>query len=149
MEGVCAHGPYLSHRARGERRDGARGSRLRPFRQSENWSVAAKFEIRRETNGSDSCSADARDAGRVMAHRAGDTVRVVLGHVIFDHLHPYLDRNGRTWRFLMDVMLAAGGYPWTVIPVQPRNRCMAALEAASVGQDIGPFASFLTEQVSI
>jgi len=31
----------------------------------------------------------------------------------------------------MNVMLAAGGYPWTVIPVDERNAYMAALEAAS------------------
>ncbi len=43
--------------------------------------------------------------------------------------------------------LAAGGYPWTVIPVQARDGYMAALEAASVGKNIVPFASFLAEHV--
>ena len=27
-----------------------------------------------------------------------------------------MDGNGRMGRFLMNVMLASGGYPWTVIP---------------------------------
>jgi hypothetical protein len=40
-------------------------------------------------------------------------------------------------------MLAASGYPWTVIPVEQRNTNMAALEEASVGQSIKPFADFL------
>jgi len=40
-------------------------------------------------------------------------------------------------------MLASGGYPWTVIPVEERGTYMAALEEASVGQNIGPFADFL------
>lgn len=74
-------------------------------------------------------------------------VRVVLGHFIFVYIHPYLDGNGRTGRFLMNVMMAAGGYPWTVIPVQARDRYMAALESASVNQDIVPFTTFLAEHV--
>jgi len=44
-------------------------------------------------------------------------------------------------------MLASGGYPWTVIPVDQRNAYMAALEAASVGQNIVPFAEFLARLV--
>ena len=47
----------------------------------------------------------------------------------------------------MNVMLAAGGYPWTVIPVERRDDYMAALEDASVRQDIGPFTDFLAELV--
>ena len=58
-----------------------------------------------------------------------------------------MDGNGRTGRFLMNVMMAAGGYPWTVIPVEQRAAYMAALEAASGRQDIGPFADFLATLV--
>ena len=75
------------------------------------------------------------------------SVRVVLGHFMFVYVHPYPDGNGRMGRFLMNVMLAAGGYPWTVIPVERRDAYMAALEGASVRQDIGPFADFLAEFV--
>ena len=74
-------------------------------------------------------------------------VRIVLGHFIYVYIHPYMDGNGRTGRFLMNVMMAAGGYPWTVIPVQSRAKYMAALEAASVDQNIGPLADFLAAQV--
>jgi hypothetical protein len=70
-------------------------------------------------------------------------VRAVMGHFIFVFIHPYMDGNGRIGRFLMNTMLASGGYPWTVIPVEERARYMIALEAASVGQDIKPFAEFL------
>lgn len=74
-------------------------------------------------------------------------VRIVLGHSIYVYIHPYMDGNGRTGRFLMNVMMAAAGYPWTVIPVQSRTQYMAALEAASVDQNIGPFADFLAAQI--
>lgn len=70
-------------------------------------------------------------------------MRVVLGHFVFVYVHPYTDGNGRIGRFLMNVMLAAGGYPWTVIPLERRDDYMAALETASVGQDIAPFAAFV------
>ena len=46
---------------------------------------------------------------------AFQAVRAVLGHFIFVYIHPYMDGNGRIGRFLMNVMLASGGYPWTVI----------------------------------
>jgi Fic family protein len=70
-------------------------------------------------------------------------VRVVLGHFIFVYIHPYMDGNGRVGRFLMNTMMASGGYPWTVIPVGDRNAYVNALEKASVGGDIAPFADFL------
>lgn len=71
-------------------------------------------------------------------------VRVVLGHFTFVYIHPYMDGNGRLGRFLMNLMCAAGGYPWIVVPVQARTAYMAALEEASVRQNIAPFADFLT-----
>ena len=70
-------------------------------------------------------------------------VRVVLGHFMFVYIHPYPDGNGRMGRFLMNLMMASGGYPWTVITVDRRNDYMSALEQASVHGDIDPFARFL------
>ena len=70
-------------------------------------------------------------------------VRVVLGHFFFVYIHPYTDGNGRVGRFLMNVMMASGGYPWTVIPLDRRDEYMSALEDASVKQDILPFARLL------
>ena len=70
-------------------------------------------------------------------------VRAVLGHFFFVYIHPYMDGNGRLARFLMNLMLASEGHAWLVVPVQRRKEYMDALEAASVGGDIGPFATFL------
>ncbi|HEY4710505.1 MAG TPA: Fic family protein [Candidatus Acidoferrales bacterium] len=74
-------------------------------------------------------------------------VRVVLGHFIFVYIHPYMDGNGRIGRFLMNVMMASGGYPWTVVPVEERYVYVSALEKASVGENIAPFTTFLAELV--
>lgn len=71
------------------------------------------------------------------------SVRAVLGHFVFVYTHPYMDGNGRMGRFLMNTMLASGGYPWTVIPVEERDRYMNALEKASVEKNIIPFAEFV------
>jgi len=75
------------------------------------------------------------------------SVRAVLGHFIFVYIHPYVDGNGRIGRFLMNVMLASGGFPWTVVPLSKRNKYMSALEAASVGQNIRDFTDFLARLV--
>ena len=74
-------------------------------------------------------------------------VRAVLGHFIFVYIHPYLDGNGRIGRFLMNVMLASGGYPWTVVPVEERETYLNTLEKASVEQDIILFIKFIAHLV--
>lgn len=74
-------------------------------------------------------------------------VCAVLGHWMLGYIHPYPDGNGRMARFLMNAMLASGGYPWTVIRVEDRTLYLEALDKASIGQDIEPFARFLATRV--
>ncbi|MBT5030769.1 MAG: Fic family protein, partial [Proteobacteria bacterium] len=83
----------------------------------------------------------------LLKDEAEPAVRVVLGHFMFVYIHPYIDGNGRMGRFLMNVMLASGGYPWSIIPVEKRDDYMAALESASVRQNIKPFAQFVARLV--
>lgn len=75
-------------------------------------------------------------------------VRAVLGHHLFVFIHPYFDGNGRLGRFLMNTMLAAGGYPWTVIRMKSRTQYMAALEEASVKGNIKPFTRFVLDEMN-
>lgn len=74
-------------------------------------------------------------------------VRAVLGHFIFVYIHPFMDGNGRIGRFLMNVMLASGGYPWTIIQVKNRSRYINALEAASAEGNILPFTKFIASEL--
>ena len=75
------------------------------------------------------------------------SVRAVLGHWMFGYIHPYPDGNGRIARFLMNAMLASGGYPWTVIRVDERVPYLTALDRASIDLQIAPFAAFIGERV--
>ncbi|ODS24771.1 cell filamentation protein Fic [Candidatus Endobugula sertula] len=106
--------------------------------------------IRRSMHVPPSCES-VRDAMpaffELLAEEDNAAVRVVLGHFIFVYIHPYMDGNGRMGRFLMNAMLASGGYPWTIVPLEKRTEYMEALEQASVYQNIGNFAQFIGEQV--
>jgi len=70
-------------------------------------------------------------------------VRAILGHFFFVYIHPYMDGNGRTARFVMNSMLVTAGYPWTIIPVEKRDEYMATLETASIDGDITAFTKFI------
>ena len=83
----------------------------------------------------------------LLEQEAEPSVRAVLGHWIFGYVHPYPDGNGRVARFLMNAMLASGGYPWTVIRVEDRTSYLNSLESASVEGNIQPFAKFIAERV--
>ena len=74
-------------------------------------------------------------------------VRAVLGHWLFGYIHPYPDGNGRMARFVMNAMLASGGYPWTVTRVEDRDAYLSALDLAGIDMNIAPFTAFVAERV--
>jgi hypothetical protein len=76
------------------------------------------------------------------------SVRAVLGHHLFVFIHPYFDGNGRIGRFLMNALLASGGYPWAVIRVSRRDAYMKALEAASAQGQITPLTEFIAQEMA-
>ena len=85
----------------------------------------------------------------LLKEETNSKVRTVLGHFVFVYIHPYMDGNGRMGRFLMNAMLASGGYPWTIVPLEKRNVYMAALEEASVDKNIKPFSKLLGSLVKL
>lgn len=84
----------------------------------------------------------------LLAGEPSAAVRAVLGHFFFVFVHPYMDGNGRMGRFLMNAMLASGGYPWTVIQVGSRPAYFATLDAASARGEIRPFAEFVATSMA-
>lgn len=70
-------------------------------------------------------------------------VKAVLGHFFLGYIHPFPDGNGRTSRFLMNLMFLLGGYRWTVVPVTERDTYLSALERASIDSEVVSFATFL------
>lgn len=85
---------------------------------------------------------------RLIAEEPHAGVRAVLGHFIFVFIHPYPDGNGRIGRFLLNTLLASGGYPWTVIRLTRRNQYISALEEASTAGRISALARFIAEEMT-
>ena len=79
----------------------------------------------------------------LLAQEDEPAVQAILGHFVFVFVHPYMDGNGRLARYILNLMLARGGWPWTVVTLDRRAAYMEALEAASVRQDIGPFTRLI------
>lgn len=78
-------------------------------------------------------------------------VRAILGHFFFVFVHPYMDGNGRIGRFILNAMLASGGYRWTIIRSERprRDKYMQALEQASVQNNIIPFTEFIKGEMAV
>lgn len=74
-------------------------------------------------------------------------VNAVLGHYFFVFIHPYMDGNGRIGRFLMNAMLASGGYPWTVIRVDNRKQYISRLENTHTEFNMTAFTHFIKTEM--
>jgi len=70
-------------------------------------------------------------------------VKAILGHFFIGYIHPFIDGNGRTARFLMNFLFIVGGYNWVVIKQETRDEYMGALEAASSNENVVPFVEFI------
>lgn len=93
--------------------------------------------------------ADCMDAlNECVKNENNPAVAAVLGHFFFVYIHPYMDGNGRTARFMMNAILSSSGHTWTVINQKNRNEYFASLEKASVGGDIEPFARFIASEMA-
>ena len=83
----------------------------------------------------------------LLKNESHPAVRAVLGHFFFVFIHPYMDGNGRMGRFILNAMLASGGYSWTVVPIERRKEYMEALETASVKGDIEDFTKVIASLI--
>lgn len=78
-----------------------------------------------------------------MAEESSFPVKAILGHFFLGYIHPFIDGNGRTSRFLMNFMFIVGGFKWLVIKQETRGQYLDALESASGDEDIIPFVEFI------
>ena len=80
-------------------------------------------------------------------HEPHPGVSAVLGHYFFVFIHPYMDGNGRIGRFLMNTLLASGGYPWTVVRVENRSQYISILENTHINFDMTAFTCFIKSEM--
>lgn len=78
-----------------------------------------------------------------IAEEVSFPVKAILAHFILGYIHPFMDGNGRTARFLMNFLFIIGGYKWVIIKMETRDRYMNALEEASGNNNIVPFVEFI------
>lgn len=75
----------------------------------------------------------------------------MLGYFTFVHIHPFMDGDGPTALFLINLIFVSGGWPWTIRAEQSRrHRYFAALDRAHVTRtEIQNFAKFLREEMNV
>ncbi|TVQ94857.1 MAG: Fic family protein [Chromatiaceae bacterium] len=71
--------------------------------------------------------------------------RAALVHARFVGIHPFIDRNGRTARLLMNLELLKSGFPPAVLPVERRLAYYEALDKAHVDDDFTDFIQLIAE----
>jgi Fic family protein len=69
-----------------------------------------------------------------------------LIHLRFVNIHPFIDGNGRTARFLMNLALLQAGYVITIIPPVLRREYLDSLQASNRG-DNKPFINLIIAMV--
>ncbi|MEO6500527.1 MAG: Fic family protein [Jatrophihabitantaceae bacterium] len=73
--------------------------------------------------------------------------RLAQVHNAFEHIHPFLDGNGRTGRLLLNLILVRMGYPPAIVFKNERSRYLDAMRKADVG-DFGPLGELIARAVT-
>lgn len=72
-------------------------------------------------------------------------VKIAAFHVMFEHIHPFLDGNGRTGRSLMNFMLLQNGYVPVALKADAGGALAysSALQAWQLNNDAAPFVGLV------
>lgn len=73
---------------------------------------------------------------------AHPVLRAAVLHAWLEHIHPFIDGNGRTGRAITTLELVRRGYPPIIIRRKDRSRYLEALRQADSG-DLGPFVDLV------
>ncbi|PIR54545.1 cell filamentation protein Fic [Candidatus Peregrinibacteria bacterium CG10_big_fil_rev_8_21_14_0_10_42_8] len=65
--------------------------------------------------------------------------RIMLFHLAFEHIHPFLDGNGRVGRALINFQLKSAGYPPIIIRNKEKKDYYEALQAYDAKGNTKPF----------
>ena len=87
------------------------------------------------------------DYGEWLAKSAPEPATSFDAHFRLLAIHPFADRNGRTARLLMNLLLLRGGYPPVAVRPEDRKTYLDALEQASMREDIKPFQTFMHQRL--
>jgi len=71
---------------------------------------------------------------------------LALMHRDFEHIHPFIDGNGRTGRLCLNLILVRLGWPPAIVFKEQRKKYLRALDRADNG-DYGPLAELLSRSV--
>ena len=69
--------------------------------------------------------------------------RAVLARWLVSYLHPYREGNERMAHFLMNALLAAGGWQWRTLEGTDQGRYRDALDRAHLSCDLRPLAALI------
>ncbi len=86
---------------------------------------------------------------RVVAINEGDEPfpqKIAALHCEFEHIHPFLDGNGRAGRLLLNLILVRLGFPPAIIYKNQRSAYLKALRRADTG-DCGALGEFIARAI--
>lgn len=73
--------------------------------------------------------------------------RLARVHNRFEHIHPFLDGNGRTGRLVLNLLLGRLGYPPAIVYKRDRDKYLQAMRRADK-DDFGPLGELIARSVT-
>ena len=69
--------------------------------------------------------------------------RLARAHLDFEHIHPFVDGNGRIGRVILNYLLYQQGFPPVIVRTKGKEKYYAMLRSYDTAGDVKPFAGHL------